>query len=141
MGYTKTVPISTANINYVAGYTAKKLGDTERQRPEQVDPETGEVYQWIAPFIQMSRQPGIGGKARRHVSSWRSYAISNGQKQPVPRFLHEAWKKTATREQIEQLEREKHQNQIDKQITLQQLDAQHQITVARQAIKAAKRKL
>lgn len=106
LGNTRLEQLTPARISYCAGYTAKKIG-FPGQRREQIDYSTGEVYTWQPPFIQMSRRPGIGGNARRHINSWRLYAIHNGTRMPVPRFLHEAWKKQATEEQIEQLEIEK----------------------------------
>lgn len=143
MGHTHTVPITPAAINYVAGYTAKKLGDTLRAQREEVDPETGEVYRWQPPFIQMSRRPGIGGHAReKYRSSWRSYAVHEGRQLPLPRFLHEAWKKTATPEQLEQLAQEKYEYRRTKQIvTDQMLEAGLEIAIAKQALKAGKRKI
>lgn len=141
MGHTKTVPISPAAIAYVAGYTAKKLGDTERATSEQVDPETGEVYRWQPPFLQMSRRPGIGGEARKFTESWRSFAIHNGARLAVPRFLHAAWEATATEADKEKLLEEVQTRQKLRPITLQQLDAEEQIQRTRQALKAARRKI
>lgn len=138
-GLTDVRAITPANINYVAGYTQKKLNDAEHTRHERVDPDTGEVFHWQPPFIQMSRRPGIGANAKQWTSSWRSYAIYNGTKMAVPRFLHEAWKATATEQQLEQLAEEKTIQQQLRQITLQQLQAREEIQQARQAISAAKR--
>lgn len=106
LGFTSTVRATPATIAYVAGYTAKKIGwqfDVE----ERIDYSTGEIYTWQPPFIQMSRNPGIGAHARQWVNSWRREAIYNGRRQPVPRFLHEAWKAQATEEEIEALAIEK----------------------------------
>lgn len=141
MGHTRTEGVTPARIAYCAGYTSKKIG-FKRERGERVDPETGEVYEWEPPFIQMSRRPGIGGHAREHTQSWRSYAIHNGQHLPVPRFYHEAWKNTATAHEIERLEYEKQQHRQGKQpITYERLAAEERIAEAKQAIKADKRKL
>lgn len=140
-GLTYTVNVSAAAINYVAGYTAKKLVTNSELRRERVDEETGELYTYQPPFLQMSRRPGIGGEARRHTQSWRSYAIHNGQRMPVPRFLHEAWKKTATEEEIAELAQEKEEQQKIRQTTLKMLEAQEHINKAKQRMKAAKRRL
>ena len=141
MGHTHTVPITPAAINYVAGYTTKKLTDKDEGRRERVDPETGEVYEWQPPFIQMSRRPGIGGHARQHTASWRSYAINNGVKTAVPRFLHEAWKQQATEEQREQLAKERELKQQQQPTTLEDLDNKHIIHLDQQKVKAARRRI
>lgn len=91
MGHVRVDPLTPAAINYVAGYVSKKIGIEAQVSRERVDPETGEVYKYQAPFLQMSRRPGIGGEAREHTQSWRDYAINDGVKQAVPRYLHEAW--------------------------------------------------
>lgn len=146
-GHTYTVPVTPAAVSYVAGYTAKKYGDTSKPyREERVDPETGEVYRYQPPFIQMSRGGrhgyGIGGKAKQHTSSWRSFAVHNGTMMPVPRYLHEAWKAQATPEQLEQLATEKQNHRMSREkITREQLHAALEIALAKQALKASRRKL
>lgn len=140
MGQTKTVALTPAAINYVTGYCAKKIGDRSRAHYEQVDPETGEVYQWQPPFTQMSRRPGIGAHARQWTDSWRSYAVYNGVKVKVPRYYHEAWKQIATEEEIEELAWEKSQLLRDTG-NKDRLAAGEQIAISRQAIKADRRKL
>lgn len=139
-GHAHTVTATPAAINYVAGYTAKKLGEMREAQTEKVDPDTGEVYNHQPPFLQMSRRPGIGGEARQKFkTSWRNCAVMNGQTQPVPRYLHEAWKKTATKEELERLEDEKHE--LRKQIvqTKYQREAAETIAIKNQEIKAARR--
>lgn len=141
-GLTYTLPITAAAINYVAGYTAKKLGGlVPEDRLEKVDQETGEVYEYQPPFLQMSRRPGIGGDARQHTNSWRDYAIHHGHRMPVPRFLHNAWKESVTEEEIQQLAEEKEEQQKIRQITLQMLNAQSKINESKHAVSAGKRKL
>lgn len=143
LGHTRTEQCTPARIAYCAGYTAKKLDDIRWQRSgEQVDPDTGEVYQWQPPFIQMSRRPGIGGRSRQHTESWREYAILNGAKLPVPKLLHDAWKATATPEQLEQLEFTKYLRRKNKEpITLETLNAKELELHKQQEIKAARRRL
>lgn len=140
MGHSYTVPVSPGAIAYVAGYNAKKIGWRRNQTEEQVDPETGEVFTWQPPFIQMSRRPGIGGHARQWPQSWRLYAVNNGYKQPVPRFLHESWKKQATEEEIEELKLEKEKQALLRVTTERALQAAEANEIAKQALKAAKRK-
>lgn len=107
-GHIRVDPISDAAINYVAGYTAKKLG-WRNDYADEIDEETGEVTKEgrQAPFIHMSRRPGIGSAARQHWQSWRLTAIENGTPMPVPRYLHEAWRERATPEMLIKLRREK----------------------------------
>lgn len=141
-GHAHTVDVTPPALNYVAGYTAKKLGDNRRAQEEQVDPDTGEVYNYVPPFLQMSRRPGIGGEARKHRDSWRAFAVSpKGHIQPVPRYLHEAWKKTATTEEKDELADER--QRLRKQIvqTARQREAAEKIAITSQSLSAAKRNL
>lgn len=140
-GHTHTVPVSPPAIAYVAGYCQKKIG---WRLTKQVDEETGELL-FEPPFRVMSRRPGIGGDARRWSESWRSYAVYNGVRIPVPRYLHAAWKEKATPEQIEQLEDEKRERRtLAETFTTeeheQKLRAAEALAVARQNLKAARRK-
>lgn len=138
-GHAHTVKATHGAIAYVAGYTAKKYGEEREAQEERVDETTGEVYNYQPPFLQMSRKPGIGGEARKHKESWRKCAILNGKTQSVPRYLHEAWKQTATTEQKEQLDNEK--REIMKQIVMteQQRKAAEQIAIKNQEMKAGRR--
>lgn len=80
-GLTHTVPANRKMIAYTAGYVNKKL-DHPYLGPDEIEP----------PFLNMSRRPGIGAHAKIHWKNWRDYAIDNGTKMPVPRYLHEEWK-------------------------------------------------
>lgn len=91
-GLTHTVPANRNCIAYTAGYVQKKI--------DQLD--TGPVNRQ-RPFLLMSRRPGIGGKSRIHWQNWKEYAIDNGTKMPVPRFLHEAWKNNASFAEADEL--------------------------------------
>lgn len=139
-GHTNTVDANPATIAYVAGYSAKKIGWKQQTSSERVDPDTGEVYTWRPPFIQMSRRPGIGGHARQWPESWRLYAVHNGTIQAVPRYLHEAWKHQATPEEIDQLLYEKSQLTLRRDINELRLEAEEKIAIARQANRARRRK-
>lgn len=141
LGFTETEPVTPARIAYTAGYTAKKIG-FKRRMVEQVDPETGELYTWQPPFIQMSNRPGIGAHAKQWLDSWRLYAVTDGHKMAVPRYLHEAWKAQATEEEKELLDYEKAQlaltrNTIKTKEALEQLE---RTAVARQRLSADRRK-
>lgn len=138
-GLCHTVAVTPAAIAYTAGYTSKKIG-YRRVAEERIDAETGEVYQWQPPFIQMSRRPGIGGHARQWPASWRSYAVSDGYKTPVPRFLHESWKSQATPEQLEELILEKALLSMQRDTTETRLKAAEQIAISRQSLQASRRK-
>lgn len=104
-GFSRVDPLSPAAISYVAGYCAKKLGAVD-EAEERIDRSTGEVYRYQPPFILMSRRPGIGGEARVHDKSWRRSAVWDGREVPVPRYLHEAWKASATPEEVAALQAE-----------------------------------
>jgi len=141
MGNTQTVAASVATIAYVAGYTAKKLGWKEKPRMI-VDRETGElISSWQPPFIQMSRRPGLGGHAREYPNSWRDFAIMDGHRVPVPRFLHESWKAQATPEQIQTLKREKLSRAEIRDTSETRLQAAELIALAKQRLKDIKRPL
>lgn len=119
MGLIQVDRLEPAAIAYVAGYSQKKLGVGRKTWKvqgyfERLDRATGEVsagthenviYQ--APFLLMSRRPGIGGDARKHFRSWRKSAIWDGKEVRVPRFLHEAYKANATPDELLKLEAEK----------------------------------
>lgn len=149
-GHTATVPVTPATIAYTAGYTAKKIGWKLKAGVPilAVDPDTGEeaVYEWEPPFIRMSRggrtgRGGIAGDARIYTDSWRSYAIYNGRRIPVPRYLHQAWKDQASIDEIEKLEEEKEVRASLRDTSKERREAAENIAIARQRLSAAKRKL
>lgn len=140
-GHVQTYGLTPASIAYVVGYCNKKIGYLRHAAEERVDPTTGEVYRWQPPFIQMSRRPGIGGDARQHSESWRLFAVHNGTKTPVPRFLHEAWKTQATPEQVEALIYEKHQLALKRDNSEAAIRAAEKIAIRKQALQAENRKL
>lgn len=139
-GYAKTVNATPATIAYTAGYVAKKIG-WKLERGERVDYETGEIYTWQPPFLQMSRRPGIGASARAHVHSWRTYAVYNGTTMAVPRYLHEAWKAQATEEEIAALTLEKSELAARRDSSPERRRAEEIIARKRQEMKAERRKL
>lgn len=94
-GFATVSEITDARIAYTAGYVTKKI-------------HAWEPYHGIQkPFLQMSRNPGIAAKAKQWPLSWRLYAVQNGHKKGVPRYLHESYKQQATGEEIEQTKQEK----------------------------------
>lgn len=147
LGHVHVEPVTPEAVAYVAGYVAKKLIDARLEKAHDViDYDTGELlYTYQPPFIQMSRRPGIGGEARQYKHSWRSYAVLDGQKIPVPRFLHEAWKTTATQEEKDQLNLEKQQNALRRELPknfqdyMRHLKAAAETALAKRALKADKR--
>ena len=110
-GYVRVDPVTPASIAYVAGYTSKKIGWKLEPR-ERSDPDTGEVYTWVPPFIHMSRRPGIASSARQYWRSWRDSAIYNDRKAPVPRYLHQAFEKSASDKSLSALKEERSQRFI-----------------------------
>lgn len=136
-GFTRTDPLTPAAIAYVAGYAAKKIG-WKLENGERVDYSTGEVYEYQAPFVLMSRRPGIGGEARRYWQSWRKEAVYSGRKVPVPRFLHQSWLANVTDEQIEELRKER--SEIVRDTSKQALAAAEAHAVSRQSLQSQRRK-
>lgn len=141
LGGTRSYNATPAAIAYTAGYTSKKIGYKKLMADERVDPETGEVYTWQPPFLQMSRRPGIGGHARQWPESWRLFAIHNGQRMPVPRFYHEAWKAQASPSDLEELHLEKIKLAILKDSSPYRLQAAEKLAIARQSLQSARRSL
>lgn len=144
LGYTRTYDITPAAIAYVAGYTSKKIGYREPtlhrrvaegtpNAIERVNPHTGEVYWTVTayqpPFQEWSL--GLGANAKKHTASWRAYAIHNGYKIPVPRYLHDAWTEQATQQEIEQLEYDQYLLTKESQTSQYTKQAQEQIATAR----------
>lgn len=113
LGHTRTEPISPARIAYTAGYCHKKV-DYKHNEHQRTNPTTGETYTWRPPYKLMSLRPGIGGEARKWTQSWRLYAIKDGHKMAVPRYLHEAWKAQATEREKEELEYEKYKRTLSR---------------------------
>lgn len=140
-GHVRVDPATPASIAYVAGYCSKKIG-YRRFTHERVDPTTGEVYQWQPPFIQMSRNPGIAAsfRADKYLNNWRLYAVKDGHKMPVPRYLKKAWLSVATPEDTDKLATEL--EQLNRQAPSKaQLRAMEKIAEAEQRQRADKRNL
>lgn len=135
-GQAKTDALTPARIAYCAGYTDKKVTD-RRNTVDRCDPETGEV--WQPPFINMSRRPGIGSHARQWKSSWRSFAIHDGHKLAVPRFLHNAWRETATEQELEELQAERDAYIHSRDNSIQGLEAAEKIALAKQKLSSERR--
>lgn len=108
LGHTRTVHANPATIAYTAGYCFEKLEHVPKRPELRVDPNTGEEYTWIPPQLRMSRNPGIGANGKQWPDMWKLFAINDGHKQKVPRYLQDAYKQQATQEELEQLEYEKY---------------------------------
>lgn len=139
-GYVQTDRLTPAAISYVAGYCHKKIGYAEANR-ERVDPETGEVYLYQPPFLQMSRRPGIGGHAREHWRSWSESAIWHNQPVPVPRFLHQSFLNNASPAQLSTLQSKQLSQKLSRSISVDQHASQVIIDEAKLTAKKLKRKL
>lgn len=137
-GFVTVEPVTPARISYAAGYCAKKLG-FDRPEGEEVDFETGEVYQHVPPFLQMSRRPGIGGDFRRYSRSWRKSAIWQGREFPVPRYLHASWRESASDSDLARLELEKFEARGF--LTVRELDASRQIAESRVRLRSERSQL
>jgi len=142
LGHVRVDPLTPAAISYVAGYTAKKAGrQLKGETFDHVD-EYGELHTVLyqPPFIVTSRKPGIGSDHRKHFNSWRSFAVHNGNKIPVPRYLHEAWLQNTTPLQHQQLLTEKLLNPRPL-VTPANLDAARLDAITRLSHKKLKRPL
>lgn len=129
-GAARVDPLSDGTIAYVAGYCAKKAYTGPPRH-----------YGYQPPFVLMSRRPGIGGSARRFVSSWRKTAIFSGREVPVPRFLHEAYKRAASVHDLSVLQDERDAEAYARTASRmpERLAAAEQIALARVALTAQRR--
>jgi len=137
-GFVTMDSVTPARISYTAGYCAKKLG-FHRAKGEEVDYSTGEVYEYQPPFLQMSRRPGIAGEFRKFARSWRRSAIWQGRPFPVPRFLHNSWKESATESELAALELEK--VEARGVLTVRELLASEEIASARVRLRSERGQL
>lgn len=157
-GFLRTHTLTPAGIAYVAGYVSKKLGayyprpryklvpEGTPDADERVNPLTGEVFWTVTtyqpPFLQMSRRPGLGHAARKHIQSWKDYAVLEGRKIKVPSYLHDAWKDRIGMERDE-LQYAKHKITTKKIVaglyTDTQLMIQEAAAIARQRLAAERR--
>lgn len=137
-GFARVDPVSPAAISYVAGYCAKKVG-WKLESGERVDVETGEVYEYQAPFLLMSRRPGIGSAARDFRASWRRFAVHAGSPMPVPRYLHASWLEAASDLDVFLLESEKRADALLRDSSRERLEAGKLLAMSRLNLSAAKR--
>lgn len=111
-GHTRIDYANPARIAYCAGYVVKKQQAPRIKAEARVDPETGEAYTVQPPFALMSRRPGIGAHAREHWRSWAEYAVWQGRKAAVPRYLRESFKAQAHPTHIEEIEGLRYQHRL-----------------------------
>lgn len=157
LGLTHTDNVSIAAINYVCGYTTKKLGWPKADKEERLDTETGEIYTWQPPFQVMSRggrptkdgtqKKGIGSEAKKHYHSWAIYAINDGAKLSIPRYYKEAYKDKATKTEQEETEYRKYKHALSRykantttEEYKRQLETQEKVHYARQKLNQALRR-
>lgn len=126
-GQVRSEALTAARIAYCAGYTDKKAIDRFLSVAH-CDPETGEV--WQPPFITMSRRPGLASHARQWKNSWRLFAVHQGNKIPVPRYLHQPWRDTATATELAELQAEKDEYLYKKDNSQARLNDAEQIALA-----------
>lgn len=131
MGRTSTDNVTPRSIAYTAGYTDKKAGKRFRLLADGRN-ET---------FLQMSRRPGIGGEARKYINSWKYFAVNNGFKTAVPRYLHQAWKDQATPLQQERLLFQKAQLAAQRDTSVERLEAAEAIAYSRHSLSSQRRHL
>lgn len=141
-GFSRVDPVGPGTIEYVAGYCAKKIGWRE-EYGDVIDRSTGEVIEERprAPFVHMSRNPGIGGSAREHWQSWKETAIHMGREIAVPRYLHEAWKANASPAMKEALEHHRYEKSRSRDRSKERREAGELLAAARLNLQARRRKL
>lgn len=151
-GLTYTDNVSVRAINYVCGYTTKKIGWPKAEQLDRVDKATGEIlYTWQPPFQLMSRGGrqgyGIGAEAKKHYHSWAIYAINDGAKLSIPRYYKEAYKDKATKTEQEETEYRKYKHALSRykantttEEYKRQLEIQEKVHYARQKLSQALRK-
>lgn len=138
-GHVDVDVMSARAIKYVSGYIVKKFSRAKSETCERVDPDTGEVYVEQGEFRFMSKHPGIGGKARRFVDSWRSNAVLDGNAVPVPRFLHQAWLDAASPEDLALLRRENDAKFSVLDLSVDRLVAGEAIALSRESLDCQRR--
>lgn len=146
MGYTSCLQLSDKAISYVAGYVAQKLNQYDITQYD-TDPATGAPWagpdrhnhiKYQAPFIQMSRRPGIAAWAKKeYAASWRNTARYAGLNVPAPRYLNQGWIDSVTQPEVEQLKEEKRNKR--KPNTPKMRQAQELIRIAQQRLQATRR--
>lgn len=142
MGNAYTVAATPATIGYTAGYCAKKYNAVKGIDHDRIDYTTGEEYRYQSEFLQMSRNPGIGGNARKYANSWKDYAVLNGTRIPVPKYFHKAWEEITTEGEKEEHQAERYLRSLTKErITTAHLNAQELILAKQKELQAEKRKL
>lgn len=139
-GNVRVDPIAPAAIAYVAGYSAKKVGATRERYPRDVvDMSTGEVLPFQEPFVLMSRRPGLGAHVRRFSDSWKESAVLDGQAYPVPRYLHDSWRKSASDVEIEELAERRRLRGIQTARSREQLRVSERVASAKRDLSRLRR--
>lgn len=140
-GFTEADIVTLDRISYCAGYTDKKADQRYRAAlPYNAISSDGEPYRYQPPFIQMSRNPGIAAYARdNYTKSWQLYAIKDGHKMAVPRYLKQGWKYTATDEEIANNKAALLKHALTRNTTYEQLEAAEKIAEAQHNITSSKR--
>jgi len=91
-GFTTIGAVTFESAAYVARYITKKV--TGHQAPEHyqdIDEETGEVFDIQPEYVTMSRRPGIGKHYyEKHKKDWfsRDFLISRGTEVSIPKFYN-----------------------------------------------------
>lgn len=145
LGNVYTDNVSPEAINYVTGYTAKKLGWINKDESERLDASTGELFTYQPPFQIMSRGGrnghGLGSRAREHYKSWATYAVNDGVHLSVPRYYKEAYKQQATQLEQEDNQFEKYKKSlVTPQLTQSQLQQKEDLHATRNRLYGSLRK-
>jgi hypothetical protein len=89
-GFATTQNFTVEAAAYVARYVTKKItGDQAERHYQKVDEKTGEIYQVLPEYTNMSLRPGIGGQWLKDFSSDlypKDFVTNEGIKFRAPRY-------------------------------------------------------
>ncbi|WNK13727.1 MAG: replication initiator protein [Microvirus sp.] len=96
-GHSSVGVLTLKSAGYVARYNIKKInGDLAESHYERFDQVTGEVYNLVPEFCQMSRKPGIGSdyfhKYKSSIYSVDAIVSKDGRRDRVPRYYDKLMK-------------------------------------------------
>jgi hypothetical protein len=90
--------VTEQSCGYVSRYIMKKItGDRAENHYRRVDPTTGEIYDLLPEYNDMSRRPGIGlDFFKKHHKDFypRDTAVMQGKQFPVPKYYDRQLEKT-----------------------------------------------
>lgn len=71
--------------------------------PRPPDPRDHFLFPARRAVTEKLKHAADAAQSKTALENWRYYAVMNGFKMPVPKYLHDQWKKHATEEEIEEV--------------------------------------